>query len=187
MSPGDRPCRDLPLHPRMHGEHETAARQFGAVSPQPSHARGTLALSIGHRQRDAATPACTGSTTTRLRRGNRPGLNPRVHGEQPNRPAMVGLRQPPPPHERGARPEALHCAGRQPSTPAYTGSTTIRNRPAMGRSLNPRMHGEHSAFTCLSLGVLPPPPHTRGTPWASSPAAAKHPSTPAYTGNTLLG
>src|SRR5699024_3931308 len=111
------------------------------------------------------TPACAGSTPSRVMARHCAGDHPRVRGEHP--PASHSSHSPvgPPPRTRGAPGAARPAPPVRGTTPACAGSTS--------RSLG------------QNLGKLGPPPRARGAPTGHRGRTSRGGTTPACAGSTL--
>ena len=155
------PWRD---HPRLRGEHVTAAMSATDGAGSSPLARGALRVGLLHHLAEGIIPACAGSTRSPAawRRGRRD--HPRLRGEhnallswgkrvRGSSPLARGAQRTgagrashggSSPLARGAPPTYSASSCPPGIIPACAGSTWPAPSPAAGRGDHPRLRGEHS-------------------------------------------
>ena len=110
-------------HPRIRGEHETAARARPRRVGSSPHTRGARRRRRARPSAGRIIPASAGSTGWRTRGAARGSDHPRIRGEHPKIRATLIVLTGSSPHTRGARED--HGGRRQVHRiiPAYAGST----------------------------------------------------------------
>ena len=157
------PWPQMPVHPRMRGEHQmpfNTRRMPGGSSP---HARGTRRLSFPELPVRRFIPACAGNT-------HRPGtahtvrtVHPRMRGEHMVSGSYVRHCCGSSPHARGTRVVKRQRAPCRRFIPACAGNTPPPALFVHPLPVHPRMRGEHTSTswrTCVRRGSSP---HARGT------------------------
>ncbi len=171
-------------HPRMRGEHLSAALQSATEPGSPPHARGTPCRFTAFTRSSRITPACAGNTL------DFPGFepfaedHPRMRGEHFEAACRALLYLGSPPHARGTLCSALLCSKDCRITPACAGNTNFRHRMDFWRWDHPRMRGEHFAIKTPFFNKAGSPPHARGTRSGDFKNDYGFRITPACAGNT---
>src|ERR1019366_8395099 len=116
-------CPHAPDHPRLRGEHRRMPVDPSPVQGSPPPARGALALQARRHAEIRITPACAGSTSSRLSAKSLMVDHPRLRGEHAvswtSMPTCTGS----PPPARGAPLQLLDYRVDLRITPACAGST----------------------------------------------------------------
>ena len=171
-------------HPRIRGEHNTAASNALSFSGSSPHTRGALLRLLHSRARRGIIPAYAGSTP-RPGAGQSPAADhPRIRGEHEGLADELLAFAGSSPHTRGARREPTRRKSQTRIIPAYAGST----RPAAGRtrwpSDHPRIRGEHDGLPIAEWRRAGSSPHTRGAPQLRGFLEVPGYIIPAYAGST---
>ena len=155
---------NMPVHPRIRGEHSTSDCWLGNTSGSSPHTRGT-------------PPACSQSADCRP-------VHPRIRGEHFESICFMRIRSGSSPHTRGTL-RGIHSEGiRKRFIPAYAGNTILRRPPGRNLSVHPRIRGEHVRLFLPGPGPVGSSPHTRGTPVIPRLDGIVVRFIPAYAGNT---
>ena len=116
------------------------------------------------------------------RRSLRPGVHPRIRGEDMlrhlNGRGFIGS----PPHTRGRYAPPSQRPRLHRFTPAYAGKIYNSLPPLTAYVVHPRIRGEDSEMVSDMRGVLGSPPHTRGRSRDRSHNSVNLGFTPAYAG-----
>lgn len=129
-------------HPRVCGEHVYDTNASYGQYGSPPRVRGAHQPDRQVHQLHGITPACTGSTSWRLRRPRNRTDHPRVYGEHAGTWTATWIVGGSPPRVRGgpqARPAVLRPVR---ITPAGTGSAAPGSCPRADRPDRPRAAGE---------------------------------------------
>ena len=174
-------CRD---HPRMRGEHRSAAAHVKGLPGSSPHARGALRGHAGDGERRGIIPACAGSTRSRRATPRRSRDHPRMRGEHTVAIDPKDDWEGSSPHARGARGEDRALDGRGGIIPACAGSTPGVSASSRPRKDHPRMRGEHSRRASATSRRVGSSPHARGAHRARYLAEAPAGIIPACAGST---
>ena len=171
-------------HPRIRGEHAHIPQRFRRPDGSSPHTRGARVAARECLPRLGIIPAYAGSTGMDLRPAVTTADHPRIRGEHGDRGGEDGLYAGSSPHTRGARPPR---PGKTPASgiiPAYAGSTKTGRRDGQRQRDHPRIRGEHSESTTISLTISGSSPHTRGAPDRRQAGQSCDGIIPAYAGST---
>ncbi len=151
-------------YPRLRGEHLKMLPPVIAALGLPPLARGAPQELHALPAQPRPTPACAGSTTTRLPSAPPIRAYPRLRGEhlndEPRKLCLRGL----PPLARGARMVWRSSPASVGPTPACAGSTQRLIAPASQCAAYPRLRGEHRASASTVTDRAGLPPLARGAP-----------------------
>ena len=168
----------------MRGEHVSSERRKEWIKGSPPHARGAPAPPSSRRTDTGITPACAGSTDSRLSSTSLIRDHPRMRGEHIGTIlAATGITGSPP-HARGAPLQAKDPAKTKGITPACAGSTRLAAVSAALAWDHPRMRGEHGKADGKSPAEVGSPPHARGAPFIIGERSLREGITPACAGST---
>ena len=150
-------------HPRVRGEHFSAAASAIGDFGAPPRARGTRVSEVLEVRRPRSTPACAGNTTGELGRASTAPEHPRVRGEHVTLPVLATDSAGAPPRARGTRVQQFLCQDVGRSTPACAGNTHSSVGCSGPPSEHPRVRGEHQALRSSVRATSGAPPRARGT------------------------
>ena len=171
-------------HPRIRGEHRWSwRRSTGSSGPSP-HSRGAQINAYGVDANEGTIPAFAGSTVAWACAHVRGGDHPRIRGEHSTSASRTRCGTGPSPHSRGARPGRDVRARVERTIPAFAGSTPGRSTRAARPPDHPRIRGEHSCSTTVSVTFPGPSPHSRGAPGHVRLGGAHDGTIPAFAGST---
>ena len=112
-------------HPRVRGDINWTSAEYVPAGGSPPRARGHRRSAGELGQRPGLTPACAGTSRTRLWGWSGRGAHPRVRGDVPpgrlHRPIHWGS----PPRARGRRVALLATSPARGLTPACAGTSTV--------------------------------------------------------------
>ncbi len=172
-------------HPRLRGEHSSAAAICSSVSGTPPLARGTRRPACGDLLESRNTPACAGNTSQPPCRAEPGSEHPRLRGEHAVRSPAPLATSGTPPLARGTRAGRPGRASRPRNTPACAGNTTASPRRGARAAEHPRLRGEHSMWASPCSPTSGTPPLARGTLMLAAVIQPRRRNTPACAGNTL--
>ena len=168
----------------MCGEHvhfEPATMTILGSSP---HVWGTLRAGHPRRRGFRFIPACAGNTGPVSAQTARRSVHPRMCGEHPVTTPANCENTGSSPHVRGTRRADRRHRRHDRFIPACAGNTPARRRGLPGRSVHPRMCGEHFDVVQMEQDLDDSSLHVRGTPGDGGPAALGVRFIPACAGNT---
>ncbi len=171
-------------HPRVCGEHFSAAWLLSQVRGSSPRMRGTRGLHIAHMSNIRLIPAYAGNT----RRGRwclrLCWAHPRVCGEHFQY-GQAPMRQTgSSPRMRGTHTEVVWQPDDAGLIPAYAGNTPGTRPAGTCTTAHPRVCGEHSSMICRSQSATGSSPRMRGTPDRGGRVGGVRRLIPAYAGNT---
>ena len=149
-------------HPRMCGEKSRNSIMTLTSSGSPPHVRGKENLRIGILQNPRITPACAGKSCHHHDSYAATEDHPRMCGEKT--PMLPCLIQPwgSPPHVRGKACAKWLSLFRFRITPACAGKSVSFRSTSLQSWDHPRMCGEKSRNSIMTLTSSGSPPHVRG-------------------------
>ena len=172
-------------HPRMCGEHAETWIQSSLPQGSSPHVRGAPELDPCAVRVVGIIPACAGSTGIVTTEEEIAGDHPRMCGEHITGNADDAVKAGSSPHVRGAlRPQGRDAAG-PGIIPACAGSTARSRDRIRSRRDHPRMCGEHSVASWVSVGLPGSSPHVRGALEETADDACAGGIIPACAGSTL--
>ena len=118
-------------HPRIRGEHNTAASNALSFSGSSPHTRGARHREIANLYKQGIIPAYAGSTATTAALSCTTRDHPRIRGEHATSWGGPESGCGSSPHTRGARPAGRSPPWRGRIIPAYAGSTRSRPSPTI--------------------------------------------------------
>ena len=149
----------------------------------PAYAGNTYYQNRKSKQR-RFIPAYAGNTWYARRSGICEAVHPRVCGEHLSGSMEQDRFCGSSPRMRGTRRAAAGARGFLRFIPAYAGNTPAPNRKWSGRTVHPRVCGEHIETAGRYIGKYGSSPRMRGTPTAARGAQPCNRFIPAYAGNT---
>ena len=161
---GSLPSAAKSVHPRVRGEHKIEDKRFVPVIGSSPRPRGTPCVRWQGRWPDRFIPASAGNTLPEYLAALNSAVHPRVRGEHAevkntpicgcgSSPRLRGTRAMEPPNVAAAR-----------FIPASAGNTSCRGRSRGGRTVHPRVCGEHQAEAKVKMLASGSSPRLRGTP-----------------------
>ena len=180
----DTTMRPAAVHPRVGGEHFTRMlRAEGGTGSSP-RGRGTLHGRATANSKARFIPAWAGNTRDRCAGGSARAVHPRVGGEHIHE-QVRNL------HHRGSSPRGRGTLPPRSSPicvvrfiPAWAGNTLPACCWTSGRTVHPRVGGEHLKRLAYLLANSGSSPRGRGTPYLYSSARFCRRFIPAWAGNT---
>ena len=167
----------------MRGERTVVSRSTRAAVGSSPHARGTQRhrrlLGLWRR----FIPACAGNAVWLNAAPTRPTVHPRMRGERRQSVGLRGADGGSSPHARGTPMRSMACAIYQRFIPACAGNAEERQSGRKGGPVHPRMRGERSISSYLTIDKYGSSPHARGTREGSYVAVAEMRFIPACAGN----
>ncbi len=131
-------------------------------------------------------PACAGNTAPSRTRTRSPSVHPRVRGEHVERRVGPQHGDGSSPRARGTPPhERQHRAGGR-FIPACAGNTATSRSTVPGRSVHPRVRGEHVSANVFAHASCGSSPRARGTRRRDAHHRRGRRFIPACAGNTLV-
>ncbi len=168
----------------MRGDNYVRTVSPSCGTGSPPHARGQHPRYRVRPRCLRFTPACAGTTRSRLATRSDTTVHPRMRGdnvgEQPRAVADGGS----PPHARGQRSQELTCPRRQRFTPACAGTTARRSSASPRVTVHPRMRGDNRPDLRYADPERGSPPHARGQLGQALVPVAVRRFTPACAGTT---
>ena len=166
---GDAVVVELPVHPRVRGEHYGVVRRMILEAGSSPRARGTPVPPGCAPRTDRFIPACAGNTRRTSAGLSWSSVHPRVRGEHDSlRRGIPGL--------TGSSPRARGTRGTHPPLlvgvrfiPACAGNTACSICAYTDRSVHPRVRGEHNEYADGRTYEDGSSPRARGT---HAPSAA---------------
>ena len=159
-----RPKRlNLPVHPRMRGEHESSMHHTPDNAGSSPHARGTPVSASVSFCLIRFIPACAGNTNCSKNLMHGRPVHPRMRGEHFRLLTFWGAGDGSSPHARGTRSDGREVEMRGRFIPACAGNTDRRSRIGSINAVHPRMRGEHLIQFSQCICGVGSSPHARGT------------------------
>ena len=151
------------VHPRMRGERlgEPVVNPDGGGSSP--HARGTHLLGLGHGLVQRFIPAYAGNAFGVLLNASSISVHPRMRGERLAAMALWLVALGSSPHARGTRANMRPCRSMSRFIPACAGNAHSAGAWAVLGAVHPRMRGERSGRTPVTIWKAGSSPHARGT------------------------
>ncbi len=172
-----------PVHPRIRGEHAFAFA-FPVLSAGSSpHTRGTLARWKQSRADDRFIPAYAGNMRCGMATKRNPPVHPRIRGEHLVRLVYWHGLSGSSPHTRGTFRRLTNPIRFYRFIPAYAGNIHCLHPIVTGRTVHPRIRGEHCGHKCAPGIISGSSPHTRGTSVNALLYCERNRFIPAYAGN----
>ncbi len=155
--------KQVPVYPRIRGEHGDMLANSAPPTGLSPHTRGTPSLCGTGSRNVRFIPAYAGNTKTSVSPSSRLTVYPRIRGEHlPSRggwPLCSGLS----PHTRGTLLLYDRNASHRRFIPAYAGNTQRARNQICLSPVYPRIRGEHVRPSLTALSAAGLSPHTRGT------------------------
>ena len=172
-----------PVHPRVCGERDRFAAQFGRLHGSSPRVRGTVRKTSPEEPRARFIPACAGNGRVYHTDERGRMVHPRVCGERsawkPASAAYSGSS----PRVRGTVGPAESSPDHQRFIPACAGNGT-RQPPAVARlAVHPRVCGERAFTNAILADVDGSSPRVRGTDWWHDVHVQRRRFIPACAGN----
>ena len=153
----------IPVHPRMCGEHtDLSAIARGHVGSSP-HVRGTRQSKAHEKSIPRFIPACAGNTLSVGITTPAATVHPRMCGEHIKEAGEGAFMDGSSPHVRGTQGKVIRRMNEARFIPACAENTWAAMRALSASSVHPRMCGEHTITTMLTLEDVGSSPHVRGT------------------------
>ena len=130
-------------HPRIRGEHGSAARPPTRTWGSSPHTRGAHVVGSGGAAAGGIIPAYAGSTEVQIPLFRILADHPRIRGEHKGGNVEMTSRSGSSPHTRGAQTRPTQESHRPRIIPAYAGSTLRAASAASAGVDHPRIRGEH--------------------------------------------
>ena len=156
-------CRCSPVHPRVRGEHERAARHFVDQRGSSPRARGTRRGRSNRSQFVRFIPACAGNTARIAGIVLAMPVHPRVRGEHQAADADKECCSGSSPRARGTRERAREVERMLRFIPACAGNTSRPSTRFCSCSVHPRVRGEHDFVIHIPIDGDGSSPRARGT------------------------
>ncbi len=152
------------VHPRGHGEHETAERATTFPVGSSPWTRGTLIKHHIFIYMARFIPVDTGNTADSWLFTSMLTVHPRGHGEHITRLACNNHVNGSSPWTRGTRDNTNRVSAKSRFIPVDTGNTTGVKLDQSAMAVHPRGHGEHGIYSRSCIANNGSSPWTRGTP-----------------------
>ena len=152
------------VHPRVGGEHRLSLDAEEWVAGSSPRGRGTLPRGAGGCGQYRFIPAWAGNTVMSVCMPPAKAVHPRVGGEHSKRNCCVSRGCGSSPRGRGTPGRVLGRILRSRFIPAWAGNTRKPPSGKSGRSVHPRVGGEHSAASFSASWEAGSSPRGRGTP-----------------------
>ena len=177
--------KEAAVHPRMRGERSLAATMPAPIFGSSPHARGTLFHHRTQCRQPRFIPACAGNAAIRPLVPTTPPVHPRMRGERVSpytRPAIFTGSSP---HARGTHATSAYARVWVRFIPACAGNASLQKCLICSNAVHPRMRGERSISSYLTIDKYGSSPHARGTRKPSSHFHGNSRFIPACAGNAL--
>ena len=175
---------DLPVHPRVCGEHSAVVQVHDGRFGSSPRMRGTLRQPLPCRSRIRFIPAYAGNTTNAASCCRPVAVHPRVCGEHVTASRLFSASSGSSPRMRGTR-VCLNWVNPSPRfIPAYAGNTEVYNVKGELAPVHPRVCGEHIDMARDQVRDRGSSPRMRGTPFVVRNEEGRQRFIPAYAGNT---
>ncbi|SAI67733.1 Domain of uncharacterised function (DUF2825) [Bordetella ansorpii] len=181
------PCRTLPVHPRIRGEHGPASPPAATHRGSSPHTRGTLNPGRPPPRYSRFIPAYAGNTCSAPARQPPASVHPRIRGEHFLGAAMAEITIGSSPHTRGTLVDLAGVWRGGRFIPAYAGNTSGTSESTAATPVHPRIRGEHCFGMPARRSKAGSSPHTRGTLEHGLAQVTDGRFIPAYAGNTWRG
>ncbi len=172
------------VHPRVCGEHWTAATIAPPFSGSSPRVRGTPRRRRRSARRHRFIPACAGNTVARNQFCLPIMVHPRVCGEHVRSNPRCQKSSGSSPRVRGTRKNPRHADENGRFIPACAGNTALGNPLATAAAVHPRVCGEHKVCISHSTLISGSSPRVRGTHKIVSEIKESGRFIPACAGNT---
>ena len=173
-----------PVHPRVCGEHAALHVAGDLADGSSPRVRGTRSRQFHGGRGRRFIPACAGNTPGATRRRARIPVHPRVCGEHILPHSSVFFRYGSSPRVRGTPSVEVSVGSVRRFIPACAGNTRSVRGPIAGRSVHPRVCGEHFERGARLVDGGGSSPRVRGTPKVTSRPRMSRRFIPACAGNT---
>ena len=151
------------VQPRMCGEHTSSGCIGDPVYGSAPHVRGTREKLILDSRAKRFSPACAGNTPATPSLSIERPVQPRMCGEHRHSSTRPIVPCGSAPHVRGTLDREGAIVGPTRFSPACAGNTEVVRRGTVGRTVQPRMCGEHSVKKPAGTVMTGSAPHVRGT------------------------
>ena len=168
----------------MRGEHLTKKLGIDDLHGSSPHARGTPTTINPGSVMLRFIPACAGNTTSLSLTLLPQPVHPRMRGEHGGWTLGIHQHDGSSPHARGTPDKRVRVHGRRRFIPACAGNTLTRAGGRSGKTVHPRMRGEHVRRSGVRRRAGGSSPHARGTLPVARLAPKDTRFIPACAGNT---
>ena len=154
---------NLPVHPRVCGEHQNCKRRNNHRIGSSPRVRGTHTGKIGLVQNVRFIPACAGNTVNLTIMAPNQPVHPRVCGEHAARSINQSIRCGSSPRVRGTLFRVFFISGVSRFIPACAGNTRKKKCLQCHVTVHPRVCGEHGCPLSMRCQRAGSSPRVRGT------------------------
>ena len=178
---------DVPVHPRVCGEHTSRADTEALKAGSSPRVRGTRLSSLRAWAAGRFIPACAGNTLTPNILLPLSSVHPRVCGEHAGRAGCSIRTVGSSPRVRGTPVYRCGYAEIRRFIPACAGNTPAASPASNALPVHPRVCGEHAGCSVRTVIRAGSSPRVRGTLCRSHGCASGRRFIPACAGNTICG
>ena len=176
---------EIPVHPRVGGEHTLSMSRFMWRYGSSPRGRGTRFEAQAAQASKRFIPAWAGNTRPKEVRYGATSVHPRVGGEHPSKLTKKEREYGSSPRGRGTQCLDPLELVRERFIPAWAGNTRFKARPFAPSPVHPRVGGEHRYVISDEYWERGSSPRGRGTRRPAGRCQATHRFIPAWAGNTL--